>query len=205
MRPKFSVCSDYGAPAQKPKILLAAIAVVASVVGISGIYRQVIEPEWVQHSPTHQPKMSLPTSTIERSAIVAAIPLPPPRAVTTGEATISYPRLAPAPELSQPRTTVVAVKPPARTETPLGISESPEAQAKAEALPPESASVVAANLAEKSRAGVVVKKAVVVKKKVVHVGHHHHGYSGAYAQNGGWGWPGGGWTGFSPFGNFRRF
>jgi hypothetical protein len=185
--------------------LLAAIAVVASVVGISGIYRQVIEPEWVQHSPTHQPKMSLPTSTIERSAIVAAIPLPPPRAVTTGEATISYPRLAPAPELSQPRTTVVAVKPPARTETPLGISESPEAQAKAEALPPESASVVAANLAEKSRAGVVVKKAVVVKKKVVHVGHHHHGYSGAYAQNGGWGWPGGGWTGFSPFGNFRRF
>jgi hypothetical protein len=57
-------------------------------------------------------------------------------------------------------------------------------------------------LAEKSRAAVVVKKAVVVKMKVVHVEHHQHSYSGAYAQNGGWGWPGGGWTGFSPLGQF---
>jgi hypothetical protein len=97
------------------------------------------------------------------------------------------------------------MKPPAQTETPPRIAEIPEAQAKAEALPPESASVVAANLAEKSRAGVVVKKTVVVKKKVVHVEHHQHSYSGAYVQNGGWGWPGGGWTGFSPFGNLRRF
>jgi hypothetical protein len=59
--------------AQKPKVLLVAIVVVGSVVGISGIYRQVIDPEWVQHSPTHLPKMSLSTSTIKRSAIVAAI------------------------------------------------------------------------------------------------------------------------------------
>jgi hypothetical protein len=58
--------------------------------------------------------------------------------------------------------------------------------------------------AEKSRAAVV-EKAVVVRKKVVRVGHRQYSHSGAYAQNGGWGWPGGGWAGFSPFGNFRRF
>jgi hypothetical protein len=99
MRSKFSVWSDYRAPAQKhwisaskrgtrtsigPKILLAAVVVVAGVVGISGIYPQVIDPEWVQHSPTHLPKMSLSTPSIKRSGVVAAIPLPPSRAVTTG-------------------------------------------------------------------------------------------------------------------------
>src|SRR5580700_7940521 len=56
MRPKFSVWSDYGAPAQKswmsaskrgtrtsigPMILLAAVVVVAGVIGISGIYPQI--------------------------------------------------------------------------------------------------------------------------------------------------------------------
>src|SRR6202163_1325997 len=58
MRPKFSMWSDYGAPAQRqwmsasrrgngssvgPKILLAAVVVVAGVIGISGIYPQVID------------------------------------------------------------------------------------------------------------------------------------------------------------------
>jgi hypothetical protein len=75
----------------------------------------------------------------------------------------------------------------------LDVAEIPDAQADM------------AKPAEKSRAAVVVKKAVVLRKKVVRVEHHQHSYSGAYAQNGGWGWPGGGWTGFSPFGNFRRF
>ena len=74
MRPKFSVWSDYGAPAQKhwmsaskrgtrtsigPMILLAAVMVVAGVIGISGIYPQIIDAEWVQDTSTHLPKMSL--------------------------------------------------------------------------------------------------------------------------------------------------
>ena len=109
MRPKFSMWSDYGAPAQKhwmppkrgtgssigPKILLAAAVVVAGVIGTSGIFPQVIDAGWVQDSPTHLPKMSSSDPTIKRSGIVAAIPLPPRRAVTTGEATLSSP---PAPE-----------------------------------------------------------------------------------------------------------
>ena len=202
MRPKFSMWSDYGAPAQKhwmppkrgtgssigPKILLAAAVVVAGVMGTSGIFPQVIDAGWVQDSPTHLPKMSSSDPTIKRSGIVAAIPLPPRRAVTTGEATLSSP---PAPE--------------PETATPLGFAKNPDAQAKADALPPEPAPTVAAKPVEKSRAAAAVKKAVAVQKKVVQVKHHQPSYPAAYAQYGGSGWPGGGWTGFSPFGNFRRF
>jgi hypothetical protein len=42
-----------------PMILLAAVMVVAGVVGISGIYPQIIDAEWVQDTGTHPPKMSL--------------------------------------------------------------------------------------------------------------------------------------------------
>jgi hypothetical protein len=216
MRPKFSMWSDYGAPAQKhwmstpkrvtrssigPKILLAAAVVVAGVIGISGIYPQVIDAGWVPDSPTHLPKMSSSTPTIKRSGIVAAIPLPPRRAVTTGEATLSSPR--PASELSQLRTTA-AGEPVAETAMPLGVVENPDAQAKADALPPQPPPAGAAKLAERSRPAMVVKKAGVVQKKVVRVEHRQRSYSGAYAQNGG-GWPAGGWTGYSSFGNFRGF
>ena len=80
MRPKFCVWSDYRAPAQKqwmlasrrdtrssigPKILLAAVVVVAGVIGIRGIYPQVIDAGWVQDSPAHLPKMSLSTADDE--------------------------------------------------------------------------------------------------------------------------------------------
>ena len=89
MRPKFSLWSDYGAPAHKhwmsapkkgtrtsigPMILLAAVMVVAGVIGISGIYPQIIDAEWVQDTGTHPPKMSLssPHATRKRSGIVAS-------------------------------------------------------------------------------------------------------------------------------------
>jgi hypothetical protein len=39
-------------------ILLAAVVVVAGVMGISGIYPQVIGAEWMQDSGTHLPKIS---------------------------------------------------------------------------------------------------------------------------------------------------
>src|SRR5271157_3979695 len=111
MRPKFSVWSDYGAPAQKhwmsaskrgtrtsigPMILLAAVVVVAGVIGISGIYPQIIDAEWMQGARTHSPKMPLiapDAKTTRRSGIVAVIQLPPRRtAMTTGEAQVSTPR-----------------------------------------------------------------------------------------------------------------
>jgi hypothetical protein len=174
MRPKFSMSSDYGAPAQRqwmsasrrgtgssvgPKILLAAVVVVAGVIGISGIYPQVIDTQRVQDAPTHLPIMSLSAPTTKRSGVVAAISLPPRRAVTTGEATVSSPR--PASEPSQLRTAVAAVEPPAETATPLDVAEIPDVQADV------------AKPAEKSRAAVAVKKAVVVRKKVVRVEYHH--------------------------------
>jgi hypothetical protein len=206
MRPKFSVCSDYLGPKQKhwmlgakrgtrssigPKISLAAIVVVAGVIGISGIDPQVIEAGWMQDSPTRLPKMSLSTPTTKRSGIVAAIPLPPPRALTAGEAMAFS---------SRP-----AVESLAETSPPLAAAEIPDAQAKANARPPEPAPAGAAKLADKSMAVLVVKKAAVVQKRAVQVEHRQRSHSGAYVQNGGWGWPSGGWTGYSPFGTSRSF
>jgi hypothetical protein len=192
MRPKFSVCSDYLGPAKKhwmlgskrgthssigPKISLAAVVVLASVIGITGIDPQVIDAGWLQDSPTHPPKMSLSTPTAKRSGIVAAIPLPPPRALAVGEATTFSPR--------------PAVAPLAATGTSLAVAEVPDAQAKINTLPPKPAPAGAAKSADKSRAALGAKKLVVVQKKAAQVEHRQRSHSGTYVQNGGWGWPGG--------------
>jgi hypothetical protein len=203
MRPKFSVWSDYGAPAQKPKILLAAIVVAASIVGISAFYRQVIDPVRVEHSPTRLPKTPLSPATVERTGSVAAVPLPPTRAVTTGEAPIMPAQRTP--ERSQPRSMVAAVEPPAQPEAPPRIGDIPEAQAKAEALPAESVSAVAAHSAERSQTGAAAKKAVMKRKLVRVRHHHHHRHAVVYAQYGWWSWPGGSWNDVPPSSNFRRF
>ena len=95
MRPKFSIGSDYGAPAQRPwmsasrrgtgssvgpKILLVAVVVVAGVIGISGIFPQVIDADRVPEASARLPKMSLSAPTTKRSGIVA----------------FRYPRVAPS-------------------------------------------------------------------------------------------------------------
>jgi hypothetical protein len=203
MRPKFSVWSDYGAPAKHwmsaskrgtrtsigPMTLLGAVVVVAGVIGISGIYPQIIDAEWVQDTSIHLPKMSLssPQATRKRSNIVAAIPL---GAVTTGEAAVLS-RDALTPELSP----VAGLEPPEEAAPPLAVAATPNAEAKAEASAAENAPAKPA------------KKPRVMKKRVVRVEHHQRGYSGTYAQYGGrWdGWVGGGRSGFQPIGNYRRF
>jgi hypothetical protein len=228
MRPKFSMWSDYGAPAQRqwmsasrrgagssvgPKILLAAVVVVAGVIGISGIYPQVIDAEWVQDTGTHLPIMSLSTAAAKRvPGTAAAIASPPRRAVTTGQTAASSPRSAPPPEPAQMRPSVAAVEPPPASVlagaaapasaavpagvSPIAVADIPDAEAKADALPPDPPPApAAAKPAEKPRM-------VVAKRKVV-VQHHQRSFSGAYAQYGGWGgWGGGGWGGF---GGYRRF
>jgi hypothetical protein len=81
---------------QRPKILLAAVVVVAGVIGISGIYPQVIDAEWTQDSGTHLPKISLLTTStsMKASATATALSSRGRHVVTTG----SPPRPAPAPD-----------------------------------------------------------------------------------------------------------
>jgi hypothetical protein len=128
MRPKIAMWSDYGAPRHKhwrtpsrrssrssigPKILVAAVVVVAGVIGISGIYPQIIDSEWVQGTSPHSQRVALsePTPTTRRSGIVADIPLPPRRVpVTTGEAVAPPPSPA---EVPAPVRAAVAAPAPA--------------------------------------------------------------------------------------------
>src|SRR5450631_4436755 len=211
MRPKLAMWSDYGAPARKhwtraskqgtrrpigPKIFLAAVSVVAGVIGISGIYPQIIDAEWVQGAAgTQPPKIAPPTTeaTTKRSGIVAAIQLPPRRATAKGLASVSAQGAASAPEPSQ---SVAAVEPPAETAMPLALAAIPDAEAKADPLLADPVVAAAAKPGNKP----ADKPRAATARKVVRVERHQRGHSRAYAQYGG-GWGGGGWSGFQPFGN----
>jgi hypothetical protein len=218
MRPNFTMWSDYGAPAQRqwmstskrgagssigPKILLAAVVVVAGVIGISGIYPQVIDAEWMQDNGTHLPMLSLPTSAATKpSATATAFALRGRHAITTGQAVAvsqQRPAAPAAPSVPQTRTSVAAVAPPPPTAplpaqalapaatAPLALAEIPDAEAKADAP-----------ATEPSPAKAVDKQTRVVKRKVAQ--RRQRSFAGAYAQYGGWGW--GGWSGF---GGYRRY
>jgi hypothetical protein len=158
-----------------PKISLATVVVVAGVIGISGIGPQVIDAGWMQDSPAHPPKMSVSTPTAKRSGVVAAIPLPPPRALAlaAGEATAFSPR--------------PVVAPLAATGTPLGVAEVPDAQAQTNTVPPKPALAGAAKSADKSRTALVARKVVGVQKKAAQVERRQRSHSGTYVQNGGGG------------------
>jgi hypothetical protein len=187
MRPIFSIWPDYGASAQKhwmsaanrrasasigPKILLAAVVVVAAVIGISGIYPKVIDEAWVENAAgTDPPKMSLASTdaTSKPPGIVATIPPLPHRAVTAGQATVSPP--GPAPELSRPPTSVPAFESSADTATAPALAAIPDAEAKADALP-----------ADRAVAHAARPRGAVVKKNVVRVEHHQHSVAGPFAE-----------------------
>jgi hypothetical protein len=213
MRPKLAMWSEYGAPhwtsasrrgtrtSIGPKILLAAVLIVAAVIGVSGIHPQVIDAEWVQdsegtHAGSNLPKVTPPTTatTPRRSGIVAAIPLPQPRPTptTTGLAAVSAPRPERAAELLQ---SVAAAEEPAETAT-LALAEIPDAEAKADAPPAKPAAAAAAKAGSKSGNKPSDRPRVVAmaNKKVVRVEHHQRSRA-TYAQyGGGWGgWGGGGW------------
>jgi hypothetical protein len=170
MRPKIAMWSDYGAPRHKhwrspsrrsrgssigPKILVAAVVVVAGVIGISGIYPQVIDSEWVQGSSPQSQRVahSEPTPTTRRSGIVAEIPLPPRRApATTGEAVAPPPvraaaaTPAPAPAVAPARMAAApapAVPAPA-SQAPASQAPASQAAASQAAVPELRPSVVAA-------------------------------------------------------------
>jgi hypothetical protein len=118
MRPKIAMWSDYGSPARKRwrspyrrttrssiglKILLVAVVSVAGVIGIRDTYRQIIDSKWVQNAGTHAKRTIAEATTTRRSGIVAAIPLSPRGAATTGEAVGSALRVVPpAPAAAEP-------------------------------------------------------------------------------------------------------
>jgi hypothetical protein len=194
-----SIRSEYEARAQRQKmsafkrdaggsigtkVLLAAVVVVAGVIGISGIYPQAIDAEWKQDSGAHLPKIPLPSTTIEASATGSAFSSP--HVVTAGQTAGSPPRPASAPEVSPLGTSVAAVAPATAptAAAPLALAEIPDAEAEAKAP-----------ATQPSPAKAVDKQTKVVKGKVAQ--HQQRTFSAAYAQYGGWGWFG--------FGGYRRF
>jgi hypothetical protein len=224
MRPKIAVWSDYRSPTQKRwkspyrrstrpsiglKILFAAVVLVAGVIGISGIYPQIIDSEWVRSAGTHPKRPAVAEATTKRvPGPVAAIPLSPRReATTTGDAVASAPRAAP-PALAAPAAAAVAAP-------PKGPSSGPSAVAAVDVSPSETAPppaddpaapvvtdppkpAVAASPAVRP-AQRYVARAPVVKKHVARA-EHRRSNSNAYAQYGGWGGGWGGWPGLgSPY------
>jgi hypothetical protein len=207
MRPKIVMWSDYRSPTRKRwkspyrrstrpsiglRILLVAVVLVAGVVGISGIYPQVIDSEWVRNVG-HMKRPAVAEATTRRAVgPIASVPLSPRgAATTTGDAAASAPRAAPpAPAAS------AAVEPPkgpsavaaAVDLSPSEIAPTPADTADAEAVTDKPA--VAANPVARP-AQRYVARAPAVKRRVARV-EHHRSYSGAYAQyGGGWGgWPG---------------
>jgi hypothetical protein len=174
--------SDHGAPARGRwwktrsrrstrsstglKILLAAGAVVASVIGVSGVYPRVIDAEWAQGAgayasrvPAPDAKATLPDTKITRrsespASIQATSIQAPPRsiALTTGEPPVATPGSAAV--VPTPRATGRASKPLPQA-APLAIAETPDAAADADATPTPAPTVAA------KPAAPVVKRRVV--------------------------------------------
>ena len=206
MRPRFSLWSDYGAPWQRqwkspskrgasigPKILLAAVVILAGFIGISGIFPQVIDARWTPDAVTPLPVMSLSTPNA-RSKAVGAVASPARRVITTGQGTLMPPGPAPTPNGAPPEgAEAEAVTPAPRMAAPLAAAEVPEAQAKADALPAEVAPVPGTRAAERAKSTKMAERAKpVTKKKVVHFAHRRSSHSD-YAQYNAWGWPSSGW------------
>jgi hypothetical protein len=181
-----SMWSDYGAPVQRRwwkspkrstrsstglKILLAAGVVVAGVIGISGVYPQVIDAEWVQGARTYASRTPAPDAKMTRRSDIPASVQPLRIAPTTSEAAVATPR--PAAVVPTPRAAAAASKPlPVETELP-ALAEIPDASANADA-PPNPASTVAAKPASP-----------VVKRRVTRVERPRRAAPGAFAF--GWG------------------
>ena len=218
MRPKIAMWSDYRSPTRKHwkspyrrntrpsiglRILLAAVVLVAGVIGISGIYPQIIDSEWVRNAGTHAKRPTIAEATTRRAVgPIAAVPLSPRGAAsTTGDAAASAPRAVPpaptAPAAVEPPkgpSALAAAADASASEAPPRPADTPDTQAVVD--PPKPA--VAANPAVRP-AQRYVARAPAVKRRVARV-EHHRSYSGAYAQYGGWGGGWGGWSGLgSPY------
>jgi len=125
-------------------------------------------------SGTHLPKLSPPPddATPKPPSIAATIPLPPHRAITAGQTTVSSPGPAPAPEFSQPRMSVPAIEPPAAA---AGSRRHPGRGGQGRCTAAGSAAGDAAKPADKPMGAVVTKK-------VVRAEHQKHSVAGPFAE-----------------------
>jgi hypothetical protein len=226
MRPKIAMWSDYRSPTRKHwkspyrrstrpsiglKILLAPIVLVAGIVGVSGIYPQIIDSEWVRNAGPHAKRPAVAEATTKRAVgPIAAVPLSPRgAAMTTGDAAASAPPRA-APPTPPTLRTPAAAEPPkapsavaAAVDVPPGETAPPPADvpdAQAAVDPPVQPAVAASPVVRPAQR--YVARAPVVKRRVART-EHRRSNSSAYAQYGGWG--GGGWGGWSSFGSPYHF
>jgi hypothetical protein len=166
--------------------------------GISGIYPQIIDSEWVQEtSPRSQRVARSETApTPRRSGIVAEIPLPPQRPAESTEqaiAAVPAPASASPPALSETWSSVAATEQPQAADPDSALASADVSKAYAIADPSAKPAVV-------RPAQRYVARVPVVKRRVVRT-EHHRSTSGAYAQYGG----GGGWSGWPGPGSPYRF
>jgi hypothetical protein len=167
--------------------LLAAGVVVAGVIGVSGVYPQVIDAEWMQgartyasRTPAPDAKATTPDAKITRPSDVPASIQPPPRstALVKGDAAVAMPGPAAAVATPRPAAVVATPRPAAPTSKPLpaeaepsALADNPDAAASADTPPTPT---VAAKSA-----------APVVKRRVSRAEHPRRGSPGPFAF--GWG------------------
>jgi hypothetical protein len=215
MRPKIAMWSDYRSPPQTRwrsryrrstrssialKILLVAFTSIVAVVGISGIYSEIVDSEWVQNAASRAKRTAVAEVTTRRGpGLVTTVPLSPRgAATTTGEALVSPLRAEPPPPAAaEPpgRPTSVAALQSPPNETALAVIPDAQAVADSPTNPAAQAAIPVFKPAQR-----YVSRAPAVKKRVART-EHHRSRSGAYAQNaGGWGGGWGGWPGLgSPY------
>ena len=219
MRPRISLWSDNGAPAQRqwkssskrgvsigPRILLAAAVIFAGFIGISGIFPEVIDARWTPDAVARLPVMSLSAPEARTKAVgaVATTGSSPRRVTTTGQGTV-LPRPAPTPNTAPPeRAKAEAVAAAPQVAAPLGAAEVPESQTQADALPAEAAPAPAARAAEQTKSTRMAQRAKPVKKKAVHFAQRRSSRRD-YAQYNAWGWPSSGWGSWGGWSGGYRF
>jgi hypothetical protein len=198
MWPRFSLWSDYRAPARKyrmssiahggrssisRKIFLAAIIVVAAAIGIRELYGQAADTR-VSDAPGPHSQTSSPPSvnaTGRRFARAAAIPLSPQPVGGTDQVAALSPSPAPAPEADSAAGPKVSSDHPTPALTTPALAVVPGALAKASAPPPAALAAMKAADQPKSAVG----------RKVVRTVQHPHsnresfgGYAEAIARLG---------------------
>jgi hypothetical protein len=123
------------------KILLVAVSSIAGVIGLSDIFSQIVDSEWVEGTSTYSERIdhSEMAPTPRRSGIAAENPLPPRGTpATTGVGLTPTTAVTPAPATlpaAAPRALAAAPAPaqPARAAVPAPALASPQAQEK---MPP---------------------------------------------------------------------